>query len=157
MRTDLDQALEDLQHYIAQVEQAAVDADTVCMRLQGCLAALERMHCLGNILFVGPGLLSRPYDPDVGGHHSCLVAQAALRVPGGLGVVWVDSERQSAHQGLVDSVDQASDYQFESYQSCPAALRALVIKYVPQLLNDLARWVPFPRHQQAAQGPPAGD
>jgi len=151
MRDDLDQTLEDLRYYISQTEQAADAADAVFMRLQGSLAALERLGYLPNTLFVGPGILSKPYAPEVGGHQSCLVAQAALRLPGGIGVVWVDSERQSLEQGLVDNIDQAADCQFEPYQSCPAALRGLIVMHVPQLLNDLARWVPFSRHLQAAQ------
>ena len=152
MRNDLEQTLEDLRYYVTQTEQAADAADAVFMRLQGCLAALERLGCVANTLFVGPGLLTKPYAPDVGGHNSCLVAQAALRIPGGIGVVWVDSERQSLEQGLVDNIDQAAECQFEAYQSCPPVLRGLIVKHVPQLLNDLARWVPFPRHLQAAQG-----
>jgi hypothetical protein len=55
---------------VTQAEQAADAADTVFMRLQGCLAALERLGCVANTLFVGPGLLTRPYAPDAGGHNS---------------------------------------------------------------------------------------
>jgi hypothetical protein len=154
MSSDLQQTATDLKTYLERLEQQADESEMICLRLQGHLAALERLGCLSTALFVGPNLLTTPYAATEGGNNSCLIAQAALKVPGGIGVVWIDSDHHESEQGLVDDSRQECEYRFESYQKCPAALRALLLPHLPQLLEELARWVPFTRQQQAAHGLP---
>ena len=101
---------------------------------------LNQLHCIRLVektLIVGRVILQQPYTSPLAPADSGLVLQAALVLPGGIGVLVVDSEEHVLHEA--DPILAATDRprRFEPFSECSSAVKALLYSEAHELLRRL--------------------
>jgi hypothetical protein len=94
---------------------------------------------LHETVLLGPVLHHRYYAPRPGGSDSSQLAQAALCVPGGFGVVLWDSEDYQELGETAECLESEALMHFCPFEECELALRALLQPHIEPLLERLYR------------------
>ena len=105
-----------------------------------CLVnAVWRMGLLPRTAYLGPVIHTRPYSPQLGGHDSGQVFQAALLIPGGVGVSIWDTEEFAELSAVPDGLESAAFMRHVPFEECEQAIRALLRPYIPSLTSRFLR------------------
>jgi hypothetical protein len=94
---------------------------------------------LHETVLLGPVLHYRYYAPQPGGSDSGQLAQAALCVPGGFGVVLWDSEDYRQLCQTAEGLESEAMLHFRPLGECELALKALLQPHIEPLLGRLYR------------------
>jgi hypothetical protein len=121
-----------IRHAGDQAEAKMVEVN----HLIGQLAATGFLH---ETVLLGPVIHRRYYAPRPGGSDSGQLAQAALCVPGGFGVVLCDSENYRQLSEMAEGLESEAMLHFRPFRECEPALKALLQPHIEPLLGRLYR------------------
>jgi len=110
-------------------------------RLLGQLGETGFVH---ETVVLGEVIHHRYYAPLSGGNDSGQLVQAALCVPGGLGVVLWDSEEYSQWRDIPEGLEAEARPGFLPFERRDAALKALLLPQIEPLLQQLRRRLTSP-------------
>jgi hypothetical protein len=94
---------------------------------------------LHETVLLGPVIHHRSYAPRPGGSDSVQLAQAALCVPGGFGVILWDSEDYQELRETAEGLESEALLHFRPLGECELALKALLQPHIEPLLGRLYR------------------
>lgn len=114
-------------------------AETFLPEINRSLEQLAQLETTSRLLLLGPVLSNRPYNADQNVDDSGQVTQAALSFPGGLGVVFRDTEEFAANEGRQDRPDEELTRRFVSCTDCDKALQTLLASAALPLIDRLLR------------------
>jgi hypothetical protein len=120
-----------------QVELAEALLPAINQQIQH-FAALGLSHTV----ILGKILHQRSYTPGLGPTDSGQVYQAAIMVPGGLGIVRWDSEQHAALLDFPDGPESEASIHFVPLDECEAGIKALLVSEARNLLDQLVRQLP---------------
>jgi hypothetical protein len=101
------------------------------------LDQLARIKLLNETCVLGEVILRRNYSAKDGPSESGQLCQAALLLPGGVGVVLWDSEEYAALEAQPPRWDKEVIMRFLPFEDCFPALQALLLPQIRPLLGDL--------------------
>lgn len=123
-----------LAHALEQGEASVLEAKDLC----DCLV---RTGAVAPAVLPGPIVATNPY-PAGGPTDSGQAVQAVLRLPGGLGAVWWDTEELCAlSAGPPEEAEAEAARQFTPYAECPPLVRAGILAAAPLLSARLVRYL----------------
>src|SRR5581483_849646 len=90
---------------------------------------------LGNLVLLGNVILEQPYLPGCGPSDSAQLHQAALMIPGGLGVLRWDLEEYLELRDVPDGLETEASLRFVPLAECGAGIKGLLVSEARQLLD----------------------
>jgi hypothetical protein len=123
-----------MKHQLEFAEARALDANML-------IQEVSRSGVLPPLAVLGPIIESRQYPPTPGGNTSGCVIQAALVVPGGLGVVFWDSDEYSELAQIEDALEADALTRHVPFEQCEPAIRALFEPHIGELVARFAERV----------------
>lgn len=110
-------------------------ADCLVPGINDMLALMAGLGLLTDTVLLGEVICDRSYAYPPLDHESGQVVQAALLVPGGLGVVVWDSEEYVEYSRNPSRPDFDVRARFRPYRQCGQALRALILPHIAMALE----------------------
>jgi hypothetical protein len=121
------------------IRHAGDQADARLREVNHLIGQLAVTGFLLETVLLGPVIHRRHYAPRPGGSDSGQVAQAALCVPGGVGVVLWDSEDYCQLRETAEGLESEALLHFRPLGECELALKALLQPHIEPLLGRLYR------------------
>jgi hypothetical protein len=123
-----------MRHQLEVAEARMADANAL-------IQEMNRAGMLAPVALLGPIIGSRRYGPTPGGNISGRVIQAALVVPGGLGVVFWDSDEYAELSAIEDALEAEALARHVPFELCEAGIRALLEPHIAPLIARFAELV----------------
>ena len=121
-------------HCCAQADAKLAEANRLIRQLAGAWSLRETV-ILGEVMH------PRYSPPAAHEGEPARVAQAALCVPGGIGVVLWGAEDYAQRCATPEGLEREARAGFRPFEQCEPALRALLLPHVEALLQGLRRWL----------------
>jgi hypothetical protein len=140
-RLRLERQIERMQRRLLDTKKHRELAEARVAGINELIAELSKSGLLNRTALLGSILLRRNYAPREGGKDSCEVLQAALLVPGGLGVLLWDNEEALELQIDPEALEAAAWLHHLPFEKCEPALQALLEPHIEELVGRLMRLV----------------
>jgi hypothetical protein len=114
-------------------------AQAVVPEINSNLSRLLALQALPDITLLGAVIHQQPYATGLGPTASGQVFLANIRIPGGLGVLLLDSEEYLELKGEAEGFERAAATKFLAFDECPPAIQAMLLPQVAGLLEQLCR------------------
>lgn len=131
-----------LEHEVARYKRLlqslicnAMDAESMAIRLSSFFDELNRTGLMDDQVILGDEYFTKSYSAKEGGHDSGLCYQAAIRVPGGIGVLLMDTESRYQLSKIPEGIEANSAVSFIPIQRTKPVIQQWLL---PQL-DDLVR------------------
>jgi hypothetical protein len=123
--------------HLLEVFRDAELAEARAEVLKPYLDCLELTGLLEGHVILGEGTLPLHTAPTEGGSDSGLVCQAALLVPGGLGVVLWDSEEYYLVSRTADGLEAGARHNFTPFSTCRPVIQQWLLPQIDGLFQRL--------------------
>lgn len=136
---DLDELLELLRLSLLRLRHQLEIAEARVPRWNQLVQELWRAGLMSQTAILGRVLETRPYAPVEGGHSSRQVVQAALLIPGGVGVLHWDTEDFALHSRISDGLESHAWTHHVPFDRCEPAYQVLLANELPMLIGGFVR------------------
>jgi hypothetical protein len=133
---------ESSQNYVDQLRQLnlslRVQLEQAEARIPGINDLLQQLATIDLVTetaLLGLVIFEGHYSVLTGPHDSGPLLQAALLIPGGLGVIHWDSEEYATFRKAPPQNETELFIKFVPFESCPSAIKALLLPQVEPLLE----------------------
>jgi hypothetical protein len=110
--------------------------------VSGLILEVAEAGPVNSLSILGPIINHWAYEPRPRGWDSGPLAQAALLVPGGIGVVIWDSEEYAELRRATDGLEAEATARFVPFAACEPAVKGLLLPTIEPLLEQLADKLP---------------
>ncbi|MDB5345002.1 MAG: hypothetical protein JWP89_3379 [Schlesneria sp.] len=117
----------------AQLEQAEARVPVI----NALVAQLAEIELVTEVAILGLVIYQGHYSALTGPHDSGPVLQSALLIPGGIGVIYWDSEEYAALRKNPHRNEWDLFLRFSHFDDCPSAVKALLLPQVQSLMEQL--------------------
>lgn len=114
-------------------------AQAIVPELNLHIARLLTIEAVPAAALLGDVVRQSPYAQGLGPVDSAQVFLATIRIPGGIGVLLIDSEEYLAARKLPEGLESEAATKFLMFADCPPAIQALLLPQVTSLLTRLCR------------------
>ncbi|HEY7157662.1 MAG TPA: hypothetical protein VH575_27145 [Gemmataceae bacterium] len=142
MSQEFDEMVAHLKWLNFRIGHSCDQAEAKMAEVNRLLEQLAQTGWLQETVILGEVIHQRYYVPSAGGHDSSQVVQAALCLPGDLGVVLWDSDDYTQLREIPQGLEAEARPAFQSFECCEPALKALLFPHVEALLHQLRRQWP---------------
>ena len=142
MGRDFDDMIEHLKWLTFWIRHCRDQAEAKMREVNHLIWQLGKSGLLHEAVLLGEVVHTRYYTPQPGGHDSGRVAQAAQRVPGGIGAVLWDGEEYARLRDAPGGLGVAAGPGFRPFEQCEPALKALLLPQIEPLLQQLRSLLP---------------
>jgi hypothetical protein len=98
---------------------------------------LDQLGLTGDIVILGNVLYQHEYPPASGRSETAQLYQAALLIPGGIGVANWDTEMYLSQRQSPEGLEADAIVRFEPLETCTIGIKALLLQEVHYLLEQL--------------------
>ncbi len=124
-------------HYWAR--HCCKQADAKMGEVNRLIRQLAEAGSVQETAFLGEVIHRRYHAPAAPEHDPAQVAQAALCVPGGIGVVLWGAGAHARLYTTTEGLEREAGAGFRPFERCEPALRALLLPHLESLLQELGR------------------
>jgi len=142
MSKEFDEMVTHLKWLNFWIRHSCDQAEAKMAEVNRLLEQLAETGWVQETVILGAVIHQRYYAPLSGGHDSSQVIQAALCVPGGLGVVLWDSEDYTSLSEIPQGLEAEARLGFRPFERCEPAIKALLLPHLETLLHQLRRRLP---------------
>jgi hypothetical protein len=141
---EIDDVLELLRLRVLRVRQQLEIAEARVPRWNQLVQELWRVGLVPQTAILGRVIETRPYAPMAGGHASGQVVQAALLIPGGVGILLWDTEDFALLAREPDGLEDAAWAHHLPFESCQPAHQVALAEQLPLLIGRFVRLLGWP-------------
>ena len=134
---DLRRGTETLAEMNLRLRRQLEVAEMLIPRLNEMLDQLHAIRLADSTVLAGRVIHQQPYLMSLGPQDSGQILQAALMLPGGFGVVVLDSEEYLDHQNAPIRTGNDLHSRFVRFDECQSAVKALLLPEAHKLLGRL--------------------
>jgi hypothetical protein len=139
MSKEFDEMVEYLKWLNYWIQHCRDQAEAKMGEVNRLLGQLGETGFVHETVVLGEVIHHHYYAPRPGGNDSAQLVQAALCVPGGLGVVLWDSEEYSPWRDIPEGLAAEARLGFFPFELCDTVLKALLLPQIEPLLQQLRR------------------
>jgi hypothetical protein len=111
-------------------------------RLEQLFDLLSMCGVANQKVIVGSGSFPLRYAPREDGHDSDLCFIPAIRIPGGIGTLQIDSETMTELAKIPDGIEASAWNSFVPLSRCPAVIKQFVLPQIDPMLTKLFDQLP---------------
>jgi hypothetical protein len=134
MSETLNRLTEELRQLNLRIRQQLELAEAELPVINDLINQLAVIDLANGVIILGDVVYQRPYNPGAGPSDSGQVMQAAIAIPGGLGLVLWDSEVFAA-SAATDNLEREARSRFLPFANCSSAWKALVMQHAESLIE----------------------
>lgn len=135
----INQLIQQLQELSIRLRSQLDQSEAHIVSLNHVVGSIADLNLVTEQVLLGHVVHMRDYTPSAGITDSGIVLQAALSIPGGLGIVTWDTDVYARARLSPDGLHGEGHHRFMEYASLDPAIRALLLPHVESLLTRLTR------------------